>query len=640
MPLLQTNFASPSQQHQLPDDAPYLANLAALWAHDAALASRIDAIGHQPSYALTASRGGALTLARQINDATVYLHSRYDPLDEAAKLVDPAPVSERSCFYVHGFGLGYHVQTLFDRAADDGMIWILENDLLLLRTAFEAIDYSAMIESGRLHFVTAADKADFFGRLMPHAASLAIGFEGITHPPSLRFEPVFHAQMQQLIEEFRSYCQTTISTLVHNSKRTAENVTANLPWYISTPSLSRLENHYQGKPAIIVSAGPSLRKNKHLLKDAVGHAVLIAVQTTLQPLLEMGIEPNFVTSLDYHDICTRFFEKLPPNLKTELVAEAKATDAIFGLHPGPVSLIGNEFAESLLEEMQLNKAKLNSGATVAHLAYYLANYLGCDPIIFVGQDLGFSDGLCYMPGTSYEDVWQPELSRFCTVEMKQWEQIARDRHILRRVPDHQGNPTYTEERLFTYLQHFERDFAVAKNRIIDATEGGVLKRGAEPMRLADALAQFCKEPLGIDRPAYPGRTQDKIDQCAESLNKRKAEASEILHIASETLPLLELLRDNITNQAFVNRTIAKIDQLRSRIKALSKCYGLITQLTQSSELSRFKADRQISAARVSGTEKQRRQVQRDIENVKAVAAAATEFAALVGCVSDNMMRAA
>ena len=56
---------------------------------------------------------------------------------------------------------------------------------------------------------------------------------------------------------------------------------------------------------------------------------MIAVQTTLQPLLEMGVEPQFVTSLDYHEICTRFFEKLPATLRTELVAEPKATSAIF-----------------------------------------------------------------------------------------------------------------------------------------------------------------------------------------------------------------------------------------------------------------------------------------------------------------------
>jgi hypothetical protein len=183
-----------------------------------------------------------------------------------------------------------------------------------------------------------------------------------------------------------------------------------LPWYIATPCLSRLKDAYRAQPAVIVSAGPSLRKNKHLLKDAQGKAVLIAVQTTLQPMLELGVEPNFVTALDYHDICTRFFEKLPPTLRTELVAEPKATSAIFDMNPGPLSILGNDFAESLVAEMKLNKTKLRSGATVAHLAYYLAEHLGCDPIIFIGQDLGFSDGLCYAPGTSYDDVWRPELA--------------------------------------------------------------------------------------------------------------------------------------------------------------------------------------------------------------------------------------
>src|SRR6185437_11105271 len=55
------------------------------------------------------------------------------------------------------------------------------------------------------------------------------------------------------------------------------------------------------------------------------------------------------------------------------------------------------------------------------------------------------------------------------------------RFILRRIPDCQGKPMYTEERLFTYLQQFERDFARSKARIIDATEGGAAKRGTTVM---------------------------------------------------------------------------------------------------------------------------------------------------------------
>src|SRR5439155_26260044 len=163
--------------------------------------------------------------------------------------------------------------------------------------------------------------------------------------------------------------------------------------------------------------------------------------------------------------------------------------------PGPLPMVGNDMAESLLREMSLKKAGLPSGSTVAHLAYYLAEYMGSDPIMFVGQDLGFSDGLYYAPGTSYEDVWRPELGRFCTVEMKQWEQIVRERPIMRKIPDQQGRPMYTEERLFTYLQQFERDFLRSQRKIIDATEGGAAKRGTTVMKLADAIAEFCRDVL-------------------------------------------------------------------------------------------------------------------------------------------------
>ena len=431
----------PSQRFILADNAPLIANLAALWAVDPKLAAAIESIESDPSYPVESSKSGVPTLAiRTETGRPIQLHSRYEPIDEATRLIEPLATSERIAFHVYGFALGYHIEQLFERASNEALICILEPDLVMLRTAFELHDFSKLIRSGRVLFFTRLDKSALFMRLMPHTATVSMGFEPLVHPPSAQLQPQFHQQMQIWIDEFIQFCKTNISTLVLNGRRTAENVARNIAWYVATPSLARLENSYKNKPAVIVSAGPSLRKNKHLLKDVEGNACIIAVQTTLQPLLEMGVEPQFVTSLDYHDICTRFFENLPRNLRTELVAEPKASSAIFDLNPGPLSLLGNEFAENLLAEMKLNKARLPSGATVAHLAYYLAEFLGCDPIIFIGQDLGFSDGLCYAPGTSYEDVWKPEIGRFCTVEMKQWEQIVRDRNILRRTIDHAGRP--------------------------------------------------------------------------------------------------------------------------------------------------------------------------------------------------------
>ena len=128
-------------------------------------------------------------------------------------------------------------------------------------------------------------------------------------------------------------------------------------------------------PAIIVSAGPSLRKNQHLLQNAAGKAGLIAGQTTPPPLLGMGIQPHLAPRPDYSHICTRFFERVPKGLRTELGAEPKASAAVFKLYPGPISLLGNELADRMLSPVRAGKTRLRAGATVAHLAFYLAEHL-------------------------------------------------------------------------------------------------------------------------------------------------------------------------------------------------------------------------------------------------------------------------
>jgi hypothetical protein len=308
------------------------------------------------------------------------------------------------------------------------------------------------------------------------------------------------------------------------------------------------------------------------------------------------------------------------------------------MHPGPVSLLGNDFADNLLREMapQLDKARLPAGATVAHLAFYLAEHLGCDPIIFVGQDLGFSDGLSYVPGTGHDDAARPEYGRFYTPEMRQWETIVRDRRILREVPDYQGRPTYTEERLFAYLQQFERDFLKSKSRVIDATEGGAAKRGATPMPLAEAIRQYCATPLDLPRRERPPLQWEKVEQALACLGRRADEAERVEQIAGETLPLLRGVRDHLDDQRRVNQLIAQIDVLRARMNEFGPAYDLIMQLTQSTELRRFQADLRISAAKLTGVAKQRKQVERDIDNVEAVRAAAAEFRQMIATIADEL----
>jgi hypothetical protein len=633
-----TACADASRVFITPADSPLVSNLAALWATEPSLAEVVEEIAEP--YPVEPSKSGPPTLAvRTADGRQVYLHSRYQPLDEARRLIDPIPVEKKMTFYVLGLGLGYHLEALFARASNEAIFCIFEPDLRMIRTALEHRDLAPLIRSHRLMWFHEPAKAQLFSRLNSQLSLVSVGSETITHAPSASLHSALFQQIETWIGEFAAYCRTSMNTLVLNSRTSARNIAGNIAWYAATPDLARWRDRYRNRPAVIVSAGPSLRKNKHLLPEASEKAVLIAAQTSLQPLLELGVEPHFVTSLDYHDICTRFFEKLPATLRTELIADAKASRAIFNMYTGPLTVIGNDFAESLVRELNLKKATLPSAATVAHLAFYVAEFLGCDPIIFVGQDLGFSDGLCYAPGTAYEDVWRPETSRFCTVEMKQWEQIIRERLVLRKILDWRGQPMYTEERLFAYLHQFERDFANSRSRILDCTEGGAAKRGATAMTLREALDRFCTQPLpDIAGESRPTLRWDLLDQCLRSVSTRREEAVRVAEISGEVLPLLEEIRDHLDDQVRVNQAIARIDELRLRMEENGRTYEQVMQFSQESELRRFEKDRALAAEKIEGFEKQKRQVERDIVNVRAVGAAAREFQKLMDEISAHLAR--
>ena len=155
----------------------------------------IEALDATPSYRVEPSKSGVPTVAVTTDDGkSIHLHSRYQPLDEARRMVDALPLKECIAFHVHGFGLGYHVEELFDRSSDEAILCVVENDLLLLRTAFEQRDFSNLIRSNRVMFFWQLDKAGMFSRLMPHSATVAMAFRAGGSRTSLQLAPSFIAR--------------------------------------------------------------------------------------------------------------------------------------------------------------------------------------------------------------------------------------------------------------------------------------------------------------------------------------------------------------------------------------------------------------------------------------------------------------
>ncbi len=607
---------------RLPADAHrvFLDNMAALWRHDPQLAQRIDEIDDDDRPALIPTRSGAVTVAVDAPSGPTLLHSRYDPVKEAVKLIDGVEIDDKFCFIVFGFGLGYHVRELFGRLKGDAAIVAVEPSMALLSAALSCADFADMIRSGRLIILDRLDKRIVHQKLNPHNTLMMLGARFLNHPPSHRAAAEFHAAARKLITDLIAFSRMTLLTLVGNAQVTCRNIANNLPQYLSTPPINVLRDRFKGRPAIIVSAGPSLRRNVELLSEAKGKAVLCAAQTMFKPLLARGIVPDFVTSLDFHAMSKQYFSDVSDFHDVHLVAEPKVSWHVTDDFAGPVSLLRSSFAAELIGDELAARDGLKPGATVAHLAFYLAEYMGCDPIIFVGQDLAFTGHCFYMPGVETHLTWQSEMNRFNTMETKEWERIVRNRSILRTIPDVDGRDVYTDDLLFTYLEQFERDFIGAGARIIDATEGGARMRGTDVMTLQEALDAFCTEPLPGDAFDYR-RTCDWNDpalltQGRAEIEKRIEEIKDVRETCVEMLSVLHELEGLTDDPARFNRRIIRVDELRASISRAARSVRIVNAGGQLAELQRFTADRKLNASDVTGADLAKRQLVRDIRFVE------------------------
>lgn len=607
----------------------YLKNMRALWRVDPQLAWQIDEYGEPKRVVLEASRNGPVTACVPDDQGRkVYLHSRYDPVGEAKRLVDSLDSAESACYVLNGLGLGYHLLALFDKTDGDAFLIVGEPDFDMLAAAFFSVDLSRVIEGERCIFMTQVQKNYMHKRLELCNTTMMLGTQFVTHPPSERLQGEFHQALRASLRDYIAYSRMTIMTLVANARITCKNIANNLPTYLSTPPIDILRQRFAGKPAVVISAGPSLRKNIDQLAGLQDRAVLIAVQTMLKPLLGRGIKPHFVTSLDFHEVSRNFFEGVDSKdlADIHLVAEPKATWHVIDVYKGMISLLDNSFARMCVGDALASRDGLVAGATVAHLSYYLAEYLGCDPIIFVGQDLAYTDHLFYTPGVAVYETWRPDLNRFCSIEMKDWEHIVRRRNILRKVKDVHGHEIYTDDTLFTYLEQFEKDFAGARARVIDATEGGAYKRGTTVMTLAEAARQFCPERLPESCFAYRRQAawwnDSRLKPAVRELNRRVEDVTYFRDRSKECVDVLKEMMQLTDKPAEFNRKLARVDDLRAQIGRHEATYQLVNQMAPLAELRRYSADRKMDSGSARGEEKARRQLFRDIEFVSSMIEAA------------------
>ncbi|MHC4660688.1 MAG: motility associated factor glycosyltransferase family protein [Planctomycetota bacterium] len=557
----------------------------------------------------------------------VYLHSRYDPVKEAEKLIDSYEIGPLDTVFVFGFGFGYHVLELVRRLDAEARIVVLEADGRRFRTALEHMDLSPLLSRECVELVVGSNLMSAFGRLRPQIPAM---FGGriilVSHPPSLRLHSAYYDTARAEFVKFTDASKVILTTMFGLAKTTLANRLSNIADYVFSEKAGEYKDRFKGCPAFIVSAGPSLAKNIEILRSVGNRGLVIAVSTAFKRLISEEIPVHFSVVLDYNRLSKRYFENLPDDIAVPLVADSKANPDAIAVYNGP-----KIFPEELVLDLILGRPRdgikeFELGATVAHTAFLFARYAGCDPIVFAGQDLSYSHGITHLPGTAIYRQWLGELNRFNTYESKEWDSLMRLAPILIREKDINGNPVFTDELMISYIADFESHFAETKARILNATEGGLSLNGAENVTLSHVVDNCLGDEIDaglLRRDAVGGADEagrkKMLSNACDKLENFMTRAIELEKSFDFMLERLKRIRNRLNKGKDVD---ALVDEVMSSQKGLEK-FGdvmtVITNLVRADLHEKNKADREISSAKLTGSERTLAETERDYTYITAIA---------------------
>ncbi len=166
---------------------------------------------------------------------------------------------------------------------------------------------------------------------------------------------------------------------------------ANVEVIAATAGVKDAFGAFRGMPAVVCATGPSLGAALPRLARLRDHALVIAVDASLAPMLAAGVRPHLVTCLERVAETAPFFRGLDPAAVADTwqVAVPVVVPEVYRAYPGPQALMYRTFAH--FDLLDNDKGTLGCGTSSANMAFKLAEAFGCDPILLVGQDL------CYGP---------------------------------------------------------------------------------------------------------------------------------------------------------------------------------------------------------------------------------------------------
>lgn len=517
----------------------------------------------------------------------VSLHIKDAPEIEARQFLDVVAENFNGILTLTGMGLGYAPLALIQQRPMVRHLAIFEPNAGIFLHALHALDLTPLLSDPRVILGIGPD-LDVGAIMSPaHKAMQLENIQNLQHLPSFALN---HEQYSSLHEAIYNHCSSfNIEgiTVAHMGKDFLGNRLQHLNSMHHDRLLMELAQKFTGLPTILVAAGPSLDKNVHLLKEAKGKALIIAVDSALPTLIAHGIMPDLIGTIDPLEL---IFEKVagvaPQVHDTSLLCMSWASSKMIKLFPADQVFwcFGAKPIETWMVSLMGDNIVTPGASTVAHLNFLAAIIMGSSPIVFVGQDLAFSSTKSH----SAHAVLQ-------TQDLGEALQNGNANAVWLDGID--GGKVLSDRGFLSNKLFFESMIKKQEGVYINATEGGAHIEGTQVMPLQEVLDLYCTNPMEIKEKLRPtdGQKQDQrrerflqeFDRVAtlgrdiiKILEKTDTLSRNILQHFAKT-PKISVARYRSFNDlpASIRKKVEELDKLNKRLDTESGIWPLLQEVT-------------------------------------------------------------
>lgn len=410
------------------------------------------------------------------------IHSKYDPLKEAEKLLrkyDDQLSSKKNVIF-YGIGFGFHIEAI-TKAYPEKKYHFYEPSVDIFRKLLANRQLSEIIKCS--NFSITLEENERSAKIFVNNTASNLDGEVVLIPlPS--YENIFAEKYNQFLIEYKNNLLIKKSNIVTNiafQNRWTLNSLKNVPYTINSPNFLVENNVLNNKPAIIVSAGPSLTdeiENLRKIKNQ-GKAYIFAVGSANKVLIKNNIYPDAVCSYDPQSHNHKVFSEI-------IDLNLKEIPMIFGTTVGYETLVnyqGKKFHMVISQDsvtpylLRGNKEPLPiiyDSPSIAVVTLQMLHNLGASPIILVGQNLAYRKEEFYSKGIEYE-------SRTQKVTTKDFENSLKVKNVYGE--EIVTNTGFNNMRLAmeSYIKAYGRD------DIINTTKDGAHIEGTSYISLVEVI---------------------------------------------------------------------------------------------------------------------------------------------------------